>query len=126
MEIVTWYVKRIYVTGGLALLILGLSAGPASAGGILPIGSPAFGTSCANHHTSAHASGATTHGTGAANGNLAGLPIDSPFNQCGGADEPVTEVAWSCFQELGSTFKCVPEAVRKKTLVSEITLVPHG
>ncbi|MEG8277528.1 hypothetical protein [Streptomyces sp. AHA2] len=79
--------KRTYVTGCLALLTLGFSAGPASAGGILPIGSPAFGTSCANHHTGAHANGATTTGTGAANGNLAGLPLGSPLNQCGGADE---------------------------------------
>lgn len=34
----------------------------------------------------AHAAGGTTHGTGSAGGNLRGLPIGSPLNQCGGAD----------------------------------------
>ncbi|WP_368857866.1 chaplin family protein [Streptomyces sp. DH12] len=43
------------------------------------------GTGCTNHHGT-HAEGVTTHGTGAANGNLAGLPTGSPLNQCGGAD----------------------------------------
>ncbi|MCX2971194.1 MULTISPECIES: hypothetical protein [Streptomyces] len=64
------------------------TAGPASAGGIGDVLSPAFGTFCANHHTGAHATGATTSGTGAANGNLAGLPLGSALNQCGGADAP--------------------------------------
>lgn len=59
---------------------------PAWAGGIGDFLSPAFGTSCANHNTAARAEGTTTQGTGAANGNLAGLPIGSPMNQCGGAD----------------------------------------
>ncbi|MFI8194282.1 hypothetical protein ACIF8T_37080 [Streptomyces sp. NPDC085946] len=62
---------------------------PASAGGVGDFLSPAFGTSCANHHTGAHATGATTHGTGAADGNLAGLPLGSALNQCGGADAPL-------------------------------------
>ncbi|WP_228974818.1 hypothetical protein [Streptomyces sp. DH12] len=61
---------------------------PATAGGVGDFLSPAFGTSCANHHTGARAEGATTHGTGAANGNLAGLPLGSALNQCGGADLP--------------------------------------
>ncbi|MEG8277527.1 hypothetical protein [Streptomyces sp. AHA2] len=80
--------KRTYATSCLALLTVSLTATPAAAGGILPIGSPAFGTSCANHHTGAHANGATTSGTGTGTGtgNLAGLPLGSPFNQCGGAD----------------------------------------
>ncbi|MCZ0210748.1 chaplin family protein [Streptomyces sp. UMAF16] len=63
-------------------------AAPAAAGGIGDFLSPAFGTSCANLHTGAHATGTTSHGTGAANGNLAGLPLGSPLNQCGGADLP--------------------------------------
>ncbi|AWT46803.1 MULTISPECIES: hypothetical protein [Streptomyces] len=62
------------------------TADPASAGGILPIASPAFGTMCANHHTGAHATGATRSGTGTVGGNLAGLPLGSALNQCGGAD----------------------------------------
>lgn len=78
-----------------ALTVFTLSAGaaatslamasPASAGGIGDFLSPAFGTNCKNHH-GARADGAAAHGTGATNGNLVGLPIGSPFNQCGGAD----------------------------------------
>ncbi|MFV0137959.1 hypothetical protein ACLGIH_33075 [Streptomyces sp. HMX87] len=63
------------------------TAAPASAGGVGDFLSPAFGTSCANDH-SARVEGTTTHDTGAANGNLAGLPVGSPLNQCGGADMP--------------------------------------
>ncbi|MEU9982091.1 hypothetical protein [Streptomyces sp. NPDC050856] len=62
------------------------SAAPAAAGGVGDFLSPAFGTLCTNHHTGAHADGTTTHGTGAANGNLAGLPLGSALNHCGGAD----------------------------------------
>ncbi|WP_353963737.1 chaplin family protein [Streptomyces sp. NBC_00083] len=58
------------------------------AGGIGDFLSPAFGTSCANQNTGAHANGATTHGAGSASGNLAGIPLGSPLNQCGGADLP--------------------------------------
>ncbi|MGA4803462.1 chaplin family protein [Streptomyces lavendulocolor] len=61
------------------------AAAPASAGGIGTFLSPAFGTLCANHHGT-QATGTTTQGTGAATGNLAGLPIGSPLNHCGGAD----------------------------------------
>ncbi|MER7623823.1 chaplin family protein [Streptomyces sp. NPDC126503] len=59
---------------------------PAFAGGIGDVLAPAFATSCANQHTGAYATGNTTHGTGTAAGNLAGLPLGSPLNQCGGAD----------------------------------------
>ncbi|MEU1021036.1 hypothetical protein ABZ366_02800 [Streptomyces sp. NPDC005904] len=62
------------------------AAGPASAGGIGDILSPAFGTNCSNLKNGTHASGATTAGTGTADGNLLGLPFGSPLNQCGGAD----------------------------------------
>ncbi|WP_228978361.1 hypothetical protein [Streptomyces sp. DH12] len=85
MEIVTGCVKQTYAATCLALLTVGLTASPAAAGGVLPIASPAFGTSCTNHHGT-RADGTTTHGTGAANGNLAGLPAGSPLNHCGGAD----------------------------------------
>lgn len=68
------------VSSGLA------SASPASAGGIGDFLSPAFGTSCANLNNGAHAAGNTHHGTGMVGGNLAGLPIGSPLNHCGGAD----------------------------------------
>jgi hypothetical protein len=61
------------------------AASPAAAGGVGDFLSPAFGTTCVNRHgTQAH--GSTTHGTGIGNANLAGLPIGSPANQCGGAD----------------------------------------
>ncbi|MEU4800427.1 chaplin family protein [Streptomyces sp. NPDC023327] len=63
-----------------------VTAAPASAGGVGDFLSPAFGTSCSNLNNGAHAAGGTTHGTGSADGNLVGLPIGSPFNQCGGAD----------------------------------------
>ncbi|MEU1078023.1 MULTISPECIES: chaplin family protein [unclassified Streptomyces] len=63
-----------------------VGAGTASAGGVGDFLSPAFGTSCANQNTATRADGATRHGTGTASGNLAGLPIGSPLNQCGGAD----------------------------------------
>ncbi|MGZ3097144.1 hypothetical protein [Streptomyces sp. H72] len=81
-------------TATLALATAALGSGlatatPASAGGIGDILSPAFGTTCGNHG-STHATGVTTHTTGAANGNLAGLPIGSPLNQCGGADLPLS------------------------------------
>ncbi|MFF3431470.1 hypothetical protein [Streptomyces sp. NPDC002602] len=65
------------------------AASPASAGGIGDFLSPAFSTNCVNHDTVLHAAGATTAGTGAADGNLLG----SPLNQCGGADlTPDTEM----------------------------------
>lgn len=65
-----------------------LAADSAVAGGVGDFLSPSFGTDCANLHTGAQASGSTTRGTGAGGGNLLGLPIGSPLNQCGGADAP--------------------------------------
>ncbi|MEV5342027.1 hypothetical protein AB0K93_26620 [Streptomyces sp. NPDC052676] len=62
------------------------TATPAAAGGIGDFLSPAFGTACANLNNGAHADGLTRSGTGTAGGNLAGLPIGSALNQCGGAD----------------------------------------
>ncbi|MGW0315160.1 hypothetical protein [Streptomyces flavidovirens] len=61
-------------------------AAPAWAGGVGDFLSPAFGTSCANLNGGALASGSTTHGAGPVGGNLLGLPLGSPLNQCGGAD----------------------------------------
>lgn len=85
--------QRIVMPLGLATAALagGLAtAGPAAAGGVGDFLSPAFGTSCANQNTGAHTDGATTHGPGAANSTLAGLPLSSALNQCGGADlDPV-------------------------------------
>ncbi|WP_392893178.1 hypothetical protein [Streptomyces sp. LN699] len=71
-----------------AAAALATAAAPASAGGVGDLLSPAFGTNCANHDTVPHAAGATTAGTGAADGNLLGLPLGSALNQCGGADLP--------------------------------------
>ncbi|MEV3993615.1 chaplin family protein [Streptomyces sp. NPDC049837] len=62
------------------------TASPAAAGGIGDFLSPAFGTLCGNLNNGAHANGTATSATGAAGGNLAGIPIGSPLNQCGGAD----------------------------------------
>ncbi|MFF3644785.1 hypothetical protein [Streptomyces sp. NPDC002564] len=67
-----------------------LAASPAAAGGIGDFLSPAFGTSCANHHGT-RADGVTTSGTGAGDSNLLGLPLGSPLNQCGGADLPYVQ-----------------------------------
>ncbi|WP_126882892.1 hypothetical protein [Streptomyces sp. WAC05374] len=78
--------KTAVFTTAAALGTVVAAAGPASAGGVGDFLSPAFGTSCGNHNTGARIGGTTTHGTGAANGNLAGLPISSALNQCGGAD----------------------------------------
>ncbi|MCD9904751.1 hypothetical protein LUR56_40820 [Streptomyces sp. MT29] len=64
------------------------AAAPASAGGVGDFLSPAFGVNCANHHLGTQAAGARTAGTGAANGNLLGLPLGGALNQCGGADLP--------------------------------------
>lgn len=76
-------------TTGLALTAIAVgasmaTAAPASAGGVGDFLSPAFATTCTNDH-GAHANGVTTRGTGAGDGNLAGLPIGSPANHCGGA-----------------------------------------
>lgn len=62
------------------------TAAPAAAGGVGDFLSPAFGTACTNLNHGARATGATTHTTGTAGGNIAGLPLASPLNQCGGAD----------------------------------------
>ncbi len=62
-----------------------VTAAPASAGGVVDILSPTFGNNCANHQGS-RTNGVTTAGTGTATGNLVGLPVASPLNQCGGAD----------------------------------------
>ncbi|MFI8169861.1 hypothetical protein ACIPM2_31890 [Streptomyces sp. NPDC086081] len=85
-------IKQVKIAVGVAAAVVGAgigAAGPASAGGIGDFLSPAFGTACANHHTGARANGTTTRGTGAANGNLAGIPLGGALNQCGGADAPV-------------------------------------
>ncbi|MFH8409325.1 hypothetical protein ACH4FX_31745 [Streptomyces sp. NPDC018019] len=83
--VVTKRMNRTYAITCLALLTVGAAAAPASAGGILPIASPAFGNSCANRGAP-HATGTTAHGTGTGDGNLAGLPISGPSNHCGSAD----------------------------------------
>ncbi|MFF3343652.1 hypothetical protein [Streptomyces flavidovirens] len=68
-----------------------VTAAPAAAGGIGDFLSPAFGTACANLNNGARAHGVTTQGTGIAGGDLAGLPIGSALNQCGGADLPIVD-----------------------------------
>ncbi|MGI5485157.1 chaplin family protein [Streptomyces lavendofoliae] len=76
---------------GLTITVIGAGLGaaaPASAGGVGGFLSPAFGITCANHNAGARADGSTRHATGTVGGNLAGVPIGSPFNHCGGADLP--------------------------------------
>ncbi|MFD5098322.1 chaplin family protein [Streptomyces albidochromogenes] len=84
-------IRRSTAAVGLTAIVGGaglITATPASAGGIGDFLSPAFGSNCANQNTGAHAAGETRQGTGIAGGNLAGLPVGTPFNQCGGADLP--------------------------------------
>ncbi|MEU4213674.1 hypothetical protein AB0F13_27455 [Streptomyces sp. NPDC026206] len=64
------------------------SAAPASAGGLGGFLSPALGNGCANQHLSAAARGAAVSHPSAAGGNLLGVPVTGPLNQCGGADLP--------------------------------------
>jgi ammonia channel protein AmtB len=77
------------VTAGCGLA----SAAPATAGGIGDFLSPAFGISCVNENTGARADGVTRQGTGTMGGNLAGIPVGSALNQCGGADAPIIQDA---------------------------------
>ncbi|MGA4801188.1 chaplin family protein [Streptomyces lavendulocolor] len=67
-------------------------ATPASAGGIGPIGSPAFGNECFNRSTDALARGSTSYATGLVGGNVLGVPLSTPRNQCGGADFPLIQI----------------------------------
>ncbi|GGZ97075.1 hypothetical protein GCM10010371_66160 [Streptomyces subrutilus] len=88
---------------------------PAAAGGVGDILSPAFGTNCANQRTGADAAGRTTNGTGAANGNLLGLPLGTALNQCGGADAPsITDIqnTMSTVQNPASAFNDLPSALK--------------
>ncbi|MER7514049.1 hypothetical protein ACFZBM_34400 [Streptomyces lavendulae] len=62
------------------------TAAPATAGGIGDFLSPAFGTDCENHRIGAHATGATTSGSGTVSSNTGKLPLLSALNHCGGAD----------------------------------------
>lgn len=84
-------------TAALALTTAALGTGwitatPAAAGGVGAFVSPSFGTTCLNRHQSLAAGDAAASG-GSASGNLAGLPFGSPFNQCGGADHPDSDVS---------------------------------
>ncbi|PRH78258.1 hypothetical protein C6N75_15830 [Streptomyces solincola] len=63
-----------------------VGAAPASAGGTGSILSPAFGVTCANLDNGARANGVTRSTDGSLGGNLAGVPLGSALNQCGGAD----------------------------------------
>jgi hypothetical protein len=92
-----------------------LSAVPASAGGVGAFLSPAFGTECSNHNAGALAGNATRSGTGTAGGNLVGLPVGSPINQCGGADVPglqrLSRVGMMPLQETQGVLKTFYEGV---------------
>ncbi|WP_188306488.1 hypothetical protein [Streptomyces sp. CBMA123] len=67
------------------------TAAPATAGGVGDFLSPAFGTDCENHHIGAHATGATTSGSGTVSNNSGKLPLLSALNHCGGADMLVSQ-----------------------------------
>ncbi|MFD3780738.1 hypothetical protein [Streptomyces sp. NPDC058612] len=80
----------------------GFATAPAWAGGVGDFRSPAFGTSCANHDTGAHNAGDTTTGTGTLTGILAGLPLDSALNHCGGADLPLNANSYQAVQTVNN------------------------
>ncbi|GCD39326.1 hypothetical protein OEIGOIKO_07156 [Streptomyces chrestomyceticus JCM 4735] len=74
------------VTAAAAAVSL-VGAAPASAGGLIVIGSPSHDNTCRNG-VGTVARGAATHGTGNAAGLLGQIPFGSPLNHCGGADLP--------------------------------------
>ncbi|MGA5408344.1 hypothetical protein ACPCSC_13885 [Streptomyces lavendulocolor] len=78
--------SRIAVLAGVVAGAMGATATTASAGGIGDFLSPAFGTTCGNHHNGATAAAAAPASGGSAGGNVTGVPVLAPANQCGGAD----------------------------------------
>ncbi|MEU7159828.1 hypothetical protein [Streptomyces chrestomyceticus] len=60
---------------------------PASAGGIIVIGSPSHDNTCVNR-AGAAVRGAATHATGNLAGLLGQASLRNPLNHCGGADLP--------------------------------------
>ncbi|MBZ4320641.1 hypothetical protein [Streptomyces huiliensis] len=65
---------------------------PARAGGLgAGVLSPAVGNGCAARSAAA-AQGAASRVTSAAGGNVLGLPVSGPLNQCGGAEVPVFDL----------------------------------
>ncbi|RST19589.1 hypothetical protein E2C00_00625 [Streptomyces sp. WAC05374] len=74
---------------GLAAVTFGIglaTAAPAAAGGLIPVGSPAFGNTCGNLNNTAQAVGNTVAGTGLIGGNALAAPAGLASNHCGGAD----------------------------------------
>ncbi|MFJ4807877.1 hypothetical protein [Streptomyces longwoodensis] len=58
---------------------------PAAAGGVLPVGNPAFGNTCLNHsRASTSAVSGTSHASGG--GNVGQVPAAAPHQSCGGSD----------------------------------------
>ncbi|MFE6195956.1 hypothetical protein [Streptomyces sp. NPDC057838] len=67
--------------------VAGVTAGtvPAVAGGILPVGNPAFGNTCTNHsHALASASSAAS--AALSSGNVGQIPAAAAQQSCGGSD----------------------------------------
>ncbi|MEU7190662.1 hypothetical protein [Streptomyces sp. NPDC045369] len=79
-------VTTLAVTAAAAGLSLA-GAAPASAGGVIVLGSPSHDNTCRNGAGTA-VRGAATHGNGSAAGLLGQIPFGSPLNHCGGADLP--------------------------------------
>ncbi|MER6190121.1 chaplin family protein [Streptomyces cyaneofuscatus] len=72
---------RIAVLGAVAGTAL-IPAGAAHAN-VVGIGNATFGNACVNHGGTAAAAGATVSGSGLGSGNVAGLPLSLPRNDCG-------------------------------------------
>ncbi|MFJ9774963.1 hypothetical protein ACIRVF_27570 [Kitasatospora sp. NPDC101157] len=65
-----------------------LTAAPAQAGGIGVIASPAFDNTCVTASHLVNAVGSTADTAGLAT-NLTQIPLDVPYQHCGGADDPL-------------------------------------
>ncbi|MFF3641533.1 chaplin family protein [Streptomyces sp. NPDC002564] len=80
---------RAAVLGAVAGVAL-LPAGAAHAN-VIGVGNAAFGNTCASQG-GARSTGATVAGSGLANGNQVGLPLDLPRNHCGNSGIVCTAV----------------------------------
>ncbi|MFJ9775486.1 chaplin family protein [Kitasatospora sp. NPDC101157] len=64
---------------------LAAAASPATAGGIAPIASPAFDTTCTTLSHTVSATGITAYTPGVLS-NVLQMPVDRPYQHCGSAD----------------------------------------
>lgn len=78
-------VKGLATVGMTALCATLLPSAPTFAGGVGVIGSPAFDNTCVTLRDLTQATGRTAQGSGFV-ANVVQLPVDAPYQSCGGAD----------------------------------------